>query len=127
MAALSAAELKYPNPPSSSPQWLALAQGVFNSQALRWDNTSCGGGLRWQITALNTGYNYKNSISNGCFFNLGARLGAYTGNQTYLYWATRTFEWEQAIGLISPTYQIFDGSNDLINCTQLDHHQWTCK
>ena len=68
-----AAETNFENPPTDQPQWLALAQAVFNTQASRWDNTSCGGGLKWQIFTFNNGYNYKNSISNGCFFNLGAR------------------------------------------------------
>lgn len=77
MAALTAAEYNFPNPPASSPQWLALAQAVFNRQAARWDNATCGGGLRWQIFPYNNGYDYKNSISNGCFFNMAARLGRF--------------------------------------------------
>ncbi len=125
MAAMSAAEVKFPNPSPSQPQWLALAQAVFNSQALRWDNTSCAGGLKWQIFTFNTGYNYKNSISNGCFFNLAARLGYYTKNQTYLDWAEREWEWVESVGLISPIYQVFDGTNDDLNCSQLNHLQWS--
>lgn len=35
-AAMTAAEYKFPNPPPTEPQWLALAQGVWNSQAMRW-------------------------------------------------------------------------------------------
>ena len=65
MAAMSAAERNFPNPPADQPQWLALAQAVFNSQAVRWDPTTCGGGLRWQIFTWNKGYGYKNTISNG--------------------------------------------------------------
>lgn len=75
MAVLTAAELNFPNPPAGDPQWLALAQAVFNRQVSRWDNATCGGGLRWQIFPFNNGYNYKNAISNGCFFNMAARLG----------------------------------------------------
>ncbi|KAK5115102.1 hypothetical protein LTR62_001799 [Meristemomyces frigidus] len=125
MAAMSAAELKFPNPPSTEPQWLALAQAVFNSQALRWDNTSCGGGLKWQIFTFNNGYNYKNAISNGCFFNLASRLGYYTKNQTYFDWADRMWDWVTEVSLVSPTYQIFDGTDDNLNCSQLNHLQWT--
>lgn len=125
LAAMSAAESNFPNPADGLPGWLALAQAVFNSQALRWDNSTCGGGLRWQIFAFNTGYNYKNSISNGCFFNIAARLGRYTGNQTYLEWANRTFEWEQSVGLISTDYAIFDGTDDTKNCTTQNHIQWS--
>ena len=125
MAAMSAAEQTYPNPPADSPQWLALAQAVFNSQALRWDTTSCNGGLKWQIFTFNDGYNYKNSISNGCFFNIAARLAIYTGNSSYADWADQTWDWLFAVGLMSPTYQIFDGTDDTQNCSSLDHLQWT--
>jgi len=125
MAAMSAAELKFPNPPSDQPQWLALAQAVFNSQALRWDPSTCGGGLRWQIFTFNNGYDYKNTISNGAFFNLAARLAAYTGNQTYAEWAEKAFVWTHDIGLMSDDYYFYDGSDDKINCTELNHIQWS--
>jgi len=81
MAALTAAEEKFEDPDEGTPGWLAMAQAVFNLMAGRWDDTTCGGGLRWQIFTFNTGYTYKNSIANGCFFNIAARLGRYTGNQ----------------------------------------------
>lgn len=125
LAAMSAAEVTFPNPPDTDPQWLALAQAVFNSQALRWDNTTCNGGLRWQIFTFNTGYNYKNSISNGCFFNMAARLGAYTQNETYFDWADKMWDWVEAVGLMSPQYDFWDGTNDLLNCSQMNHIQWT--
>ena len=125
MAAMTAAEQNFPNPPADKPQWLALAQAVFNSQALRWDDTTCGGGLRWQIFSFNNGYDYKNSISNGCFFNLAARLATYTGNKTYSDWAEKSWQWVNAIGLMDPEYRVFDGSDDTINCTRLNHIQWS--
>ncbi|KAG9238629.1 glycoside hydrolase [Amylocarpus encephaloides] len=125
LAAMSAAELNYPNPPGDQPQWLALAQAVFNTQAPRWDTTTCGGGLKWQIFPFNNGYNYKNSISNGCFFNLGARLARYTGNTTYSEWAEKTWDWMLSIKLIDKNYYVYDGSDDLINCTRLNRIQWT--
>lgn len=125
MAAMSAAEQKYPNPPNTEPQWLALAQAVFNSQALRWDLDTCGGGLRWQIFTFNQGYNYKNSISNGAFFNLAARIGFYTKNDTYFEWADRAWDWTTAIGLIDNAYKVFDGTDVAINCTRQNHIQWT--
>ena len=125
MAAMSAAEDRYPNPPAGEPQWLALAQAVFNSQAIRWDTSTCAGGLKWQIFSFNNGYNYKNTISNGCFFNMAARLAVYTGNTTYADWANRMWDWTGAVGLRSPTYQFFDGTDDTLNCTQLNHIQWS--
>lgn len=125
MAAMLAAETNFQNPPKDKPQWLALAQAVFNEMASRWDTTSCGGGLRWQIFTFNNGFNYKNSIANGCLFNLGARLARYTGNQTYADWAERVWEWEQGVGLIDANYNIFDGTSDTENCTVVDRLQWS--
>jgi len=96
MATLTAAEYGFPNPSPDQPQWLALSQAVFNRQAARWAKNDCvvSGGLRWQIFPFNGGYDYVNSvrtfwtknglntveliskqISNGCFFNIAARLG----------------------------------------------------
>ena len=125
MAAMSAAEQRFPNPPEGSPQWLALVQAVFNTQVARWDTTSCNGGLKWQIFTFNNGYNYKNTISNGCFFNMASRLAVYTGNDTYAQWAEKVWDWQAAIGLIGPAYEAFDGSDDTINCTQIDHLRLT--
>ena len=125
MAALSAAEMNFVNPPSTEPQWLELAQGVYNDMVSRWDNGTCGGGLRWQIFPFNVGYTYKNSIANGCFFNIAARLAAYTGNSTYADWAAKTFDWVQNIGLISADYAVYDGTSDTENCTSIDHLQFT--
>ena len=99
LAAMTAAEANYPNPPANQPQWLALSQAVFNLMAGNWDNATCNGGLRWQIFPFNKGYNYKNSISNGCLFHLGARLARYTGNDTYAVWAKTTFDWMLNIGI----------------------------
>lgn len=128
LAAMSAAEANFPNPPADQPQWLALAQAVFNSQAPRWDDSTCGGGLRWQVFTFNNGYNYKNTISNGCFFNIAARLGRYTGNSTYTEWAQKSWDWISRIGLLDARedgYHFYDGSDDTINCTEINHIQWT--
>ena len=125
MAAMSAAEQKFPDPPSDKPQWLALAQAVFNDQASRWDTQYCNGGLRWQIFTFNTGYDYKNSISNGCFFNLGARLALYTGNDTYAQWAEKTFNWTQAVSLMDQNYHFYDGAHTTLNCSDINRVQWT--
>ncbi|KAF2005219.1 glycoside hydrolase family 76 protein [Amniculicola lignicola CBS 123094] len=125
MAAMSAAENKFPDPANGQPSWLSLAQAVFNTQAARWNPTSCGGGLKWQIFTFNNGYNYKNTISNGCFFNIAARLYKYTGNETYADWAEKVWEWEMDIGLMSKDYHYFDGSDDQKNCTEINHIQWS--
>ncbi|KAI9743228.1 MAG: hydrolase 76 protein [Claussenomyces sp. TS43310] len=124
-SAMEAAETKFPDPPSTSPQWLAMAQGVFNQQANRWDMTSCGGGLKWQIFFTNNGYDYKNSPSNGAFFAMGARLAVYTNNATYADWAEKTWNWMSDVGLLTANYDVYDGTNDLKNCTDWDRDLWT--
>lgn len=125
MAALAAAEHKFPDPPGTDPSWISLAQAVFNTQAPRWDDTTCGGGLRWQIYPFNTGYNYKNTISNSCFFATAARLGRYTGNQTYFDWANKMWTWINDIGVMSTDYHFYDGTDSNINCSQVNHIEWT--
>jgi mannan endo-1,6-alpha-mannosidase len=125
MAAMSAAENKFPDPEGDKPSWLSLAQAVFNTQAARWDTTACGGGLKWQIFTFNAGYNYRNTISNGCFFNIAARLAKYTGNTTYSKLAGETWDWEESVGLMSKDLHFFDGTDDRINCTKIEHTQWT--
>lgn len=125
MAAMSAVENKLPDLPNGKPSWLALAQAVFNTQKSRWDTATCGGGLKWQIFVFNRGYDYKNTISNGCFFNIAARLYKYLGNQTYYDWAEKAWEWELSVGLMSADYHFFDGTTDKTNCTELQRIQWT--
>ncbi|KAH8647888.1 cell wall glycosyl hydrolase [Xylariales sp. PMI_506] len=125
LAAMTAAEMGFQNPGSDGFQWLALAQAVFNEYAWRWDNTTCGGGLRWQIFTFNNGYDYKNSISNGCFFNIAARLARYTGNTTYADWATTVWDWATDIGFIDDEYNVYDGAQDTTGCTTIDSTQWT--
>lgn len=124
-AAMSAAELNFPDPPANEPSWLALAQAVFNEQARRWETSKCGGGLRWQIFTWNKGYEYKNSISNGGFFQLAARLARYTGNQTYADWAEKTWDWMEGSTLLTNQYNIYDGANMADNCSHPDQRQWS--
>ncbi|PHH61893.1 hypothetical protein CDD81_7757 [Ophiocordyceps australis] len=127
MTAMSAAENKFPDPPSDKPQYLALVQAVFNQYAQRWDVDDCGGGLRWQIFSFNNGYDYKNSISNGCFFNIAARLARYTGNSTYSEWANKIFDWEQKVGLIDNNLEVLDGVTITPDkqCRRIDQLQWS--
>ncbi|KAE8446299.1 hypothetical protein EG329_012385 [Mollisiaceae sp. DMI_Dod_QoI] len=125
IAALRAAETNFPNPPPGSPSWLSLAQATFNEQVGRWDTQFCNGGIRWQIYPQNTGYDLKNSISNGCLFNIAARLARYTGDDMYAQWAVKIWDWMWRIGLIDENYNVFDNSEaDRLNCTQIDGHQW---
>lgn len=125
LSAMMAAERNFPNPPAGSPSWLEMVQAVFNEQVTRWNTESCGGGLKWQIFPFNNGYDYRNSIANGCFFDIAARLARYTGNQSYADWAEKAWDWVTAIGLVGDTYQVYDGTTDTNNCSTLNHVLWT--
>ncbi|TGJ82746.1 hypothetical protein E0Z10_g6018 [Xylaria hypoxylon] len=125
MAAMSAAEYNFQNPAEDKPQWLALAQAVFNTQAARWDTQHCNGGLRWQIFTWNNGFNYKNSISQACFFNLASRLALYTGNSTYADWAVRTWDWMTGVGFIDNAYRVYDGATVEQNCADITPYEFS--
>ncbi|KAF2635055.1 mannan endo-1,6-alpha-mannosidase DCW1 precursor [Massarina eburnea CBS 473.64] len=128
MAAMSAAENKLPDLGDDQPSWLGLAQAVFNTQAERWNDKKCGGGLNWQIYSFNKGFNYRNTISNGCFFNIAARLYKYTKNETYMDWAEKVWDWELSVKLFDLQdggYHFYDGADENINCTEVNHIQWT--
>lgn len=121
---MTAAETKFEDPDEGTPGWLALAQAVFNVQVPRWDAEHCQGGLRWQIFPFNKGFTYKNSISNGCLFNIASRLALYTGNETYADWASKVFGWQQQIGFITPDYTVYDGAHLEEECTAIDKNAW---
>lgn len=126
MACLTANEYEFPVPDGEAPSlWFDLAQAAFDTQAARWGTDVCAGGLRWQIFESNAGWDYKNSISNGAFFNLAARLLRYTGNQTYADWAERSYDWMSEIGLIGDSYIVFDGTDPKINCSEINHVAWS--
>lgn len=125
LTAMLGAETAFPDPPKEKPQYLALAQGVFNSQVPRWDEQHCGGGLRWQIPPTNPGYTYKNSIANGILFNMGARLGRYTKNETYTKWAEKVWKWETDIGFIDKDWNVYDGAGIETQCKTLHLQQFS--
>lgn len=127
LAVMAAAEYNFPHPKEDEPQWLALAQAVFNTQAARWDTEHCGGGLRWQIFQWNTGYNYKNSISQACFFALGARLALFTGNKTYADWADKTWDWMEKVEFINKdkNWAVYDGAHIETGCTNIVPYQFS--
>lgn len=127
MTAMLAAETNFPNPPANKPQWLALAQAVWTTQnsPSRHDD-KCGGGMRWQIPPLNAGYDYKNTIANAIYMNLGARLGRYTGNKTYTTAAEETFEWLWSVNYIDhDSWKVYDGGHIENNCTDIQKAQFS--
>lgn len=126
IAAMDAVEYGFPDPFPPAPDWLQICINAFNGYVSRWNTTTCNGGLKWQFHLANAGYEYKNAISNGIFFQLSARLARYTGNQTYVDWAYKAYDWSSAIGLVDArNYNVYDGTDDTINCTKVNHDQWS--
>lgn len=124
LAATNAAEKGFPQA-SSSPPWIDLAKNVFNSQAARWDNSTCDGGLRWQIFAFNSGYDYKDAASQATFFLLAARLAQYTKNETYADWANKAWDWTKKTGVISDDFKVYDGTLVTEDCGSVNKIQWS--
>ena len=81
--------------------------------------------LRWQVYPYLTGYDYKNSIANGCYFNLGARLARYTNNDTYAQAAESTWDWITSVGYMDENYNIYDGAHIESNCTDINKVQFS--
>ncbi|EPS38027.1 hypothetical protein H072_8252 [Dactylellina haptotyla CBS 200.50] len=103
--------------------FLEITQTVHNLQVERWDDV-CGGGLRWQLINVKNGYEYKNTISNGLFFQQSARLARYTKNATYADWAEKTYKWLRATKIIRDDFYINDGASAPY-CTTFSTERWT--
>ncbi|ODV96192.1 hypothetical protein PACTADRAFT_41073 [Pachysolen tannophilus NRRL Y-2460] len=128
LAVMQATERNLSDPTGDTPGWLALTQAVFNTMYDRWDTSSCNGGLRWQIFTWNSGYDYKNSISNGGLFHIAARLARYTSNDTYADVAAEVWDWVVGVGFLvldSDAYVIFDGADTGDNCTDIETTEWS--
>lgn len=125
LAAILAAELKFPDVPDKF-SWLSLAQGVFNTQTARWDTTTCGGGLRWQLFPYQDGYTMKNSVSNGGLFQLAARLARYTNDEKYTKWAEKIWDWSVSSPLVNnKTWNVADSTEMENDCADAGNFQWT--
>ncbi|KAG0686643.1 COPII coat Sec23p-Sfb3p heterodimer component, partial [Pichia californica] len=129
LTVMEAAERNFTNPPDGEVGWLALSQGVYNTMLSRWDDTQCGGGLRWQIFPYNSGYDYKNTISNACLFAMAARLARYTDNDTYVSTAEMVWDWLVDVDFIQNStsgYNIYDGANIGTNeCGTIQANTWS--
>ncbi|PLB55833.1 glycosyl hydrolase family 76 protein [Aspergillus steynii IBT 23096] len=124
LAAMTAAELDFPAD-SKQPSWVDLAQNVFDKQVNRWDEDSCKGGMRWQISPYQAGYAMKTAITNGALFQLSARLARYTGNSTYSKWAEKVWDWSKETLMDEKIWEIADGVSVTDHCKGLSHMQWT--
>lgn len=126
IAAMQAAELDFP---ASSIDWANLSRNVWTTQVRRFQqeekDETCDGGLRWQILPTNVGFDYKNTISNAAFINLGARLGRWTGNATYVEWADRAWTWLTDIGFLTEDFSAYDGAHVGANCTDINKAEFS--
>lgn len=132
LAAITAAEYNLPNRPEG-PTWLTLAIRVYNDQkdsSGGWDESFCGGGIRWQKDPWQGGYTMKNSVSNGGFFMLAARIAWFTQQDKYAEWAEKVWDWSTSVNLVNnKTWEVADsvsqakGGGD--GCSLPDHMRWT--
>lgn len=142
LSAMSAAEVRFPNPSSQHASWITQVQTVFDLHAPRWDTEACGGGLRWQyahtlmkspeprnaltprIFSWNKGWNHKNAISNGGLSQLSARLARYPANTTHAAWATKVRPGPSSILVASTTstaIALNDGASLAGTAAMYDH------
>jgi predicted alpha-1,6-mannanase (GH76 family) len=99
-------------------RYLDAARTIFAHEQTGWDGT-CGGGVWWS-----TERTYKNAVTNELFFTLAALLHQRTpGDQEYLSWALRGWEWLAARALIGPAGLVNDGLNS--DCANNGGPTWT--
>ena len=99
-------------------RYLDAARTIFAHELTGWDG-ACGGGVWWS-----TERTYKNAITNELFFTLAALLHQRVpGDQEYLSWALRGWEWLAARALIGPTGLINDGLTS--GCVNNGGPTWT--
>ncbi|OAS99466.1 uncharacterized protein BDCG_16152 [Blastomyces dermatitidis ER-3] len=122
LAALSAAEFSFD---ARSDEWAGFARLVFQTQARRWDDEKCRGGLNWRVNTFSDGHSVKNSMSNGAFFELSSRLARYTNNQTYAEWAGKAWDWMSDIGLLTDDFKVFDAADGNTDCKEINDDQWS--
>lgn len=131
LAALTAAETNLT--PAGPVPWTTLAQNVFQAQTSRWDHDKCNGGMKWKIQKGDgtDGWHYKSSIANGLFFQLAARLALLTpssSNSEFKAWAEKSYAWTVSVGLISPDFDVYDGTDDAKGpngCVDVNHNMWS--
>ncbi|CCH46053.1 Mannan endo-1,6-alpha-mannosidase [Wickerhamomyces ciferrii] len=127
---MSAAERNFtpPHEDSDVPDWLSMSQAVYNTMWERWDTEHCGGGLRWQIFEWNSGYDYKNTVSTACLFQMAARLARFTRNDSYVETAETVYQWliDSEFIVEEETTRVYDGSEiGDGNCSNIVRLEWT--
>ncbi|KAH6587209.1 hypothetical protein BASA50_001342 [Batrachochytrium salamandrivorans] len=94
-------------------KYIDLVVNTYTQVWEQWDPTTCGGGIYWSRdrTAKNNQGTYKSVITNVQFILAAARLAVLTGNTTYTTQAAQVYTWMKTIGLITPTFHLYDGAN----------------
>lgn len=105
LACLRASEV-YP----SSPKWKESAVELWNWIKLGWNETNSGG-IQWEASKPTS----KNACSNAPAIILAARLYSETGDQAYLDWAIKIFNWMNSNLIFSENGLVKDsyGNNEL--------------
>ena len=99
-------------------QYLEAARVIFARNLAGWDDV-CGGGMWW-----NTRRTYKNAVTNELFITLAAQLHERTpGDQEYLSWALRGWEWLTGRALIGRSGLVNDGLR--ADCANNGGTAWT--
>lgn len=115
--------------PKSDLTWLQAAENVFNLVHERWDPDTCGGGVRWQILTDHSGYNYKNSITNGNLFLMASKLYSDTNDESYYKVAQKIWGWINDVGFIKENddgiLKVIDGANVDDNCEVYSEGEWS--
>jgi predicted alpha-1,6-mannanase (GH76 family) len=91
-------------------RYLKMAQTIFTAMTGGWDDV-CEGGVWWNFSR-----DYKNAIPNELFLTLAARLYQRDpGEQSYLMWALREWNWFRQSDMINASHLINDGLKDCQN------------
>lgn len=87
-----------------------MGVNIFDLLVGRWNIIVCQGGFLWQIFVLNlNGFDYKNIVSNGGFFQIVVRLVCVIGNKMYSDWVEKVWDWMEVIGMIDKFGNVYDG------------------
>lgn len=79
------------------------------------------------MVSLDAHSSASKGISNGCFFDLGARLARHTGNTTYSKTVVAAYDWLEKSALVNGTSGVvYDGTTVAKgNCSNIDKVEWS--
>ena len=86
--------------------------------------------MKWKILEGDgtDGWHYKSTIANGLFFQMAARLALLTSSSEIRAWAEKSYDWTVSVGLISPEFDVYDGTDDAKGengCVDVNHNMWS--